>query len=69
MLEVGLVLSPGTLLLLFRVPLHPQMTFAAPLIAQETVQLEEIRQTRQIDQPPPRPRVVTVVADDVLRKP
>lgn len=56
------------LTILFRIPFQPETSFEITMAEQEIVALEEIEQTRQIDQPPPPPlpQVPVLVANDEL---
>lgn len=65
---VGLILSLLLMISLFRAPLYQEeITFDMPAV-QETVQIEEIRQTRQEFRPPPPPRppVPVEVPNDMI---
>ena len=64
--EVGLVLTLGLLILAFRLDLTPENEFEIVMPEQETVQIEEVQQTQQIETPPPPPRppVPVEVPDD-----
>lgn len=53
---------------LFRIPFQQSEGFEITMVEQETVQMEEIQQTRQIETPPPppRPSVPIAVADETM---
>lgn len=68
-IEVGLILTLGLLILAFKADLRPDNDFEVVMPDQETVQMEEIQQTQQIETPPPPPRPpvpVEVPNDEVL---
>jgi protein TonB len=60
-LEVSFVLALIVVVGFFRAPIHLSQGFDAVLTEQETVQMEEIIQTKQIEKPPPPPRPVTPI--------
>ena len=67
--EVGLILTLGLLILAFRADLTPDNEFDIVMPDQETVQMEEVQQTQQIETPPPPPRPpvpVEVPNDEIL---
>lgn len=67
--EVGLVLTLGLLVFAFRADFSPNDEFEIVMPEQETVQMEEVQQTQQIETPPPPPRPpvpVEVPDDEVL---
>jgi protein TonB len=53
--QIGLALSVGLLILAFSIPLQPGNDFEIVDVEQEIVQVEEIEQTQQLEQPPPPP--------------
>ncbi|MDX1419964.1 MAG: TonB family protein [Rubricoccaceae bacterium] len=53
--QIGLLLSVGLLIFAFTVPLQPSDDFEIVEYEQEIVQVEEIEQTQQLEQPPPPP--------------
>ncbi|HLT48688.1 MAG TPA: energy transducer TonB [Rubricoccaceae bacterium] len=53
--QIGLALSVGLLILAFSIPLQPENEFEIVEVEQEIVQVEEIEQTQQLEQPPPPP--------------
>lgn len=68
-IEAGFIVALLILLGLVRSPLYtPQDEFEIALAEQQTIQIEEIQQTRQElpPPPPPRPSVPIEVADDVV---
>lgn len=67
-LEFGLIVALGVLVFAFRTPLRPTGDFVAPVVEQERVQMEEMKQTLQPDvpPPPPRPRVPIAVSDETV---
>lgn len=67
-IEVGFVLALLILIGLFHTQIQMSEEFDTTAVQQETVQMEEIIQTEQVQKPPPppRPQLPVVVADDVL---
>nr|BCX01397.1 MAG: hypothetical protein KatS3mg041_1443 [Bacteroidota bacterium] len=67
-IEVGLVVVLLALVVAFRLDIRPRSEFVIVEKPQETVKIEEIEQTRQIDRPPPPPPppVPVEVPDDKL---
>ena len=55
-IEVGLVLALGILVLAFRIDWSPDNDFQIVMPEQEQIKMEEIQQTKQIEQPPPPPK-------------
>ncbi|MFT5141832.1 MAG: protein TonB [Rhodothermales bacterium] len=67
--EVGMVLTLALLIVAFRADFRANSEFDVTLAQQETVQMEEILQTQQIEKPPPPPRPpvpVEVPNDEIL---
>lgn len=68
--QIGLVMSLFVITALVRAPLLPEgSAFDVSLAEQETVQMEEIQQTQQVEKPPPPPRPpipVEVPNDEIL---
>jgi periplasmic protein TonB len=67
--EVGMVLTLALLIVAFRADFRANSEFDVTLAEQETVQMEEIQQTQQIEKPPPPPRPpvpVEVPNDEIL---
>lgn len=68
-IEVGLIATLGILILAFRVDWSPDNDFDIVMPEQEQINMEEILQTTQIEQPPPPPKPpvpVEVPNDEVL---
>jgi len=66
--EIGFVLSLLVIIGFFHLPLDPGGGFDATMVQQETVSIEEILQTHQVEQPPPPPRAMIpiLVPDESL---
>jgi protein TonB len=68
-IEVGLIATLGILILAFRVDWSPDNDFEIVMPEQEQINMEEVQQTTQIEQPPPPPKPpvpVEVPNDEVL---
>ncbi|MCS7083191.1 MAG: energy transducer TonB [Bacteroidetes bacterium] len=67
-MEIGLVVALLLLVVAFRLDLRPRSEFVIVEKPQETVKMEEIEQTKQVDRPPPPPPppVPVEVPDDKL---
>lgn len=68
-IEIGLVLTLGILIVAFRVDWSPDNDFEIVMPEQEQINMEEIQQTKQIEQPPPPPKPpvpVEVPNDEIL---
>ena len=67
-LEIGFVLALLIVIALFRIPLNPGTTFILRQTSQETVTMEEIVQTRQVELPPapPVPQIPVAVSNDAI---
>ncbi len=68
-IEIGLVATLGILILAFRVDWSPKDDFEIVMPEQEQINMEEIQQTTQIEQPPPPPKPpvpVEVPNDEIL---
>ena len=63
-----MVLSLALLILALKLPLHPSAVDEIMMTTQETVQMEEIQQTKQVEAPPPPPKppVPVEVPDDEI---
>ncbi|MFT4604582.1 MAG: protein TonB [Rhodothermales bacterium] len=67
--EIGMILTLSLLIVAFRLDMSAKSDFDVGLTEQETVQMEEIQQTQQIEKPPPPPRPpvpVEVPNDEIL---
>lgn len=68
-IEIGLVLTLGILIVAFRVDWSPDKDFEIVMPEQEQINMEEIKQTKQIEQPPPPPKPpvpIEVPNDEIL---
>lgn len=68
-IEIGLIATLALLIVAFRVDWSPGNDFEIVMAEQEQIKMEEIRQTTQIEQPPPPPKPpvpVEVPNDEVL---
>ena len=68
-IEIGLIATLGILILAFRVDWSPKNDFEIVMPEQEQINMEEIKQTKQIEQPPPPPKPpvpVEVPNDEIL---
>jgi protein TonB len=70
-MEVGLVVVLALMIVLFKVQFEPESTFEIVQVEQETVKMEEVIQTKQVEKPPPPPRPpvpVEVPNDEVIEE-
>jgi protein TonB len=70
-MQVGLVITLGIMILLFKVEFKSESQMIIQTVEQETVKMEEIEQTRQDVKPPPPPRPpvpVEVPNDEVIEE-
>ncbi len=68
-IEIGLITTLAILILAFRVDWSPDNDFDIVMPEQEQINMEEIKQTKQIEQPPPPPKPpvpVEVPNDEIL---
>lgn len=68
-MQLGLVITLGIMILLFKVELRSESEMIIQTVEQETVKMEEIEQTRQEVKPPPPPRPpvpVEVPNDEII---
>ena len=66
--EAGMIVALLLMIALFKLEYYPEQEVFAMAHAQETVQVEEIVQTKQLDKvpPPPRPKVPVSVSNDEI---
>lgn len=70
-MEVGLVVVLAFMIVLFKVQFEPEQSFEIVQVEQETVKMEEVIQTKQVEKPPPPPRPpvpVEVPNDEVIEE-
>ena len=68
-MQIGLIISLLIFIGLFKVPLNTEEKIEIVQVTQETIKMEEIIQTKQIERPPPPPRPIVPVAvpnDEVI---
>lgn len=67
-IEVGFLLALGLLIFAFKVDMQASSDFVVPETEQEVIVLDEIKPTKQIEQPPPPPKppVPVEVPDDEI---
>ncbi len=67
-LEIGFILALLILIALFRIPLNPETKYMLRQASQETVTMEEVVPTKQVELPPapPMPQIPVSVPNDAI---